>query len=81
MNDLVKINADGQPTASSRDIAEHFGKDHKHVEVGTVKWFLRELISSGKRVSKADPITFWCSILGVITGNVAIFLQLWRLFR
>lgn len=31
MNDLVKINADGQPMASSRDIAEHFGKYHKDV--------------------------------------------------
>lgn len=31
MKDLITINNDGQPVASSRDIAEHFNKDHKHV--------------------------------------------------
>lgn len=31
MNDLIQINSNGQAVASSRDIAEHFGKDHKHV--------------------------------------------------
>lgn len=30
MNDLLTI-SNGQPTASSRDIAEHFGKEHKNV--------------------------------------------------
>ena len=30
MNDLITI-SNGQPTASSRDIAEHFGKNHNHV--------------------------------------------------
>ena len=39
MNDLVKINADGQPMASSRDIAEHFEKRHDHVlrDIDTLK--------------------------------------------
>lgn len=30
MNDLLTV-SNGQPTASSRDIAEHFGKEHKNV--------------------------------------------------
>lgn len=30
MNDLITI-SNGQPTASSRDIVEHFGKEHKNV--------------------------------------------------
>lgn len=43
--------------------------------------FFKELKKSIKRVSEEDPITFWCSIWGILTGNAAIFLQLWRLFR
>lgn len=31
MNELIKISSDGQPVASSRDIAEHFEKRHDHV--------------------------------------------------
>lgn len=31
MKDLITINNDGQPVASSRDIAEHFEKRHDHV--------------------------------------------------
>lgn len=31
MNELITINNDGQPVASSRDIAEHFGKEHRNV--------------------------------------------------
>lgn len=31
MNDLITINRNGQPVASSRDIAEHFEKRHDHV--------------------------------------------------
>ena len=30
MTELLTI-SNGQPTASSRDIAEHFGKEHKNV--------------------------------------------------
>ena len=38
MNDLLTI-SNGQPTASSRDIAEHFGKGHNHVlrDIDTLK--------------------------------------------
>lgn len=38
MNELLTIN-NGQPTASSRDIAEHFGKEHKNVlrDIDTLK--------------------------------------------
>lgn len=31
MKDLITINNDGQPVASSRDIAEHFEKEHRNV--------------------------------------------------
>lgn len=31
MNDLITIDQNGQPVASSRDVAEHFEKEHKHV--------------------------------------------------
>lgn len=31
MNDLIQINSNGQAVASSRDIAEHFEKEHKNV--------------------------------------------------
>lgn len=31
MKDLIIISSSGQPVASSRDIAEHFGKEHKNV--------------------------------------------------
>lgn len=31
MNNLITINSNGQPVASSRDIAEHFGKEHRNV--------------------------------------------------
>lgn len=31
MDELLVIGANGQPVASSRDIAEHFGKGHNHV--------------------------------------------------
>lgn len=30
MNELITVN-NGQPTASSRDVAEHFGKGHNHI--------------------------------------------------
>ena len=38
MNDLLTV-SNGQPTASSRDIAEHFGKGHNHVlrDIDTLK--------------------------------------------
>ncbi len=38
MNELLTI-SNGQPTASSRDIAEHFGKEHKNVlrDIDTLK--------------------------------------------
>lgn len=31
MNDLITIDQNGQPVASSVDVAEHFGKEHKNV--------------------------------------------------
>lgn len=31
MKDLIIISSSGQPVASSRDIAEHFGKEHRNV--------------------------------------------------
>jgi len=39
MKDLITINNDGQPVASSRDIAEHFEKNHNHVlrDIDTLK--------------------------------------------
>ena len=46
-----------------------------------IQHFFEELKKSVKRARERDPITFWCSIWGILTGNVAIFLQLWRLFR
>ena len=46
-----------------------------------MRWFFKELAESAKRVSKSDPITFYCSLWGIITGSAAIFLQLWRLYQ
>ena len=40
-----------------------------------------DILRALKRIRQADPVTFWCSIWGIITGNAAIFLHLWRLFR
>jgi Rha family phage regulatory protein len=39
MKDLITINQNGQPVASSRDIAEHFEKNHNHVlrDIDTLK--------------------------------------------
>lgn len=39
MKDLITINNNGQPVASSRDIAEHFEKNHNHVlrDIDTLK--------------------------------------------
>lgn len=39
MNELIRLDSNGQPVANSRDIAEHFGKDHNHVlrDIGALK--------------------------------------------
>lgn len=34
-----------------------------------------------KRICKKDPTTFWLSMYSFVTGNVALLLALWRLFR
>lgn len=63
MNDLLTI-SNGQPTASSRDIAEHFGKEHKNVlqsienltaeNSALTKMFFRTTYTSG--TGKAYPM-------------------------
>lgn len=49
MNDLLTI-SNGQPTASSRDIAEHFGKRHDHV--------LRDIETLGKDLPNFGEMFF-----------------------
>lgn len=49
MNDLVTI-SNGQPAASSRDIAEHFSKRHDHV--------LRDIEALGKDLPNFGEMFF-----------------------
>ena len=46
MNDLITISTNGQPVASSRDIAEHFEKRHDHV-IRDIEELLKGLPKSG----------------------------------
>lgn len=50
MNDLITIDQNGQPVASSRDIAEHFEKEHRNV--------LRDLDALKKDVSNFGQMFF-----------------------
>ncbi len=47
----------------------------------TMRQFLKELRASLRRIRKADPVTFWLSMYSFVIGNVALFLQLLRLFQ
>lgn len=39
---------------------------------------MKKLIASLKRIAKADPISFWSSMIGAVTGSVALVLMLMR---
>ena len=39
------------------------------------------MLSVLRKMKQYDPITFWFSLVGFITGNVAIILAIVRLFQ
>lgn len=39
-------------------------------------WFIKGLLRTPVRLFKKDPVTFICSMLGAITGTVALIIRI-----